>query len=145
MKALEFKTEIAAPATEVYKVLMDFESYPSWNPFIVNLNGTPTVGNKLEASIRMGERPPQSFKVTVLKNEPNREFRWIGYVVAGFLYRGEHYFSIEDTDAGCIFTHGENFYGLLEPLITMLYEKDFEPTYRSLNQALKHRVEGREK
>lgn len=33
------KVEIAAPPTAVWAILMDFERYPDWNPFIIKISG----------------------------------------------------------------------------------------------------------
>lgn len=141
MKSYEVKTEIAAPAAEVYKVLMDFNNYPIWNPFIVKMSGTPTVGETIHPSVKIGDRPASKFSAVVVKNEPNRELRWVGTILGAFIYRGEHFFKIEDTDGGCILTHGEVFTGLMEPIVTKMLGKDMEASYELLNVALKHRAQ----
>lgn len=141
MSSVQVKTEIAATPAEVYNVLMDFASYPDWNPMVVSITGQPKEGQHIQTMVKVGDRAPQKFRPVVLKNEPNREFRWVGALFTTLLYRGEHYFIIEETPAGCTFVHGEIFSGFLEPLITMMLKDDLEPTFRSFNLALKRRVE----
>jgi hypothetical protein len=38
---MQIKTEIpiGAPASAVWSILMDFERYPEWNPFIKKISG----------------------------------------------------------------------------------------------------------
>lgn len=143
MSSVEVKTEIAAAASAVYEALMDFPSYKDWNPMVVDISGTPTVGEKIEAHIKIGTRAPSTFKPIILVNEPNKELRWVGKLLASFVYRGEHYFLIEETQAGCVFTHGEKWSGVFEPLITkMLGKETIEASFKGFNDALKQRVEG---
>lgn len=112
---------------------------------IQQISGTPEVGQHIQADIKIGDRAPTTFKTRVLANETNKEFRWVGCLLAEFLYRGEHYFMIEETQAGCVFVHGENWSGLLEPLITRMFGKDtLERTYRGFNDGLKARVEAQQ-
>ena len=39
MKELRREVEIAAPAERVWSVLVDFDAYPDWNPFIRSIQG----------------------------------------------------------------------------------------------------------
>src|SRR5207245_600607 len=58
MLELRTETEIDAPVERVWQVLMDFDSYPRWNPFIRSIRGTPEVGSRLEVEIgASGTRP----------------------------------------------------------------------------------------
>lgn len=141
---VEVKTEIAAPASAVYETLMDFPSYKEWNPMVVEASGESRVGEKIEVLVKIGTRAPSKFVPTVLVNEENKEFRWVGVLLTAFVYRGEHYFLIEDTPAGCVFTHGEKWTGIFEPLITALLGKEeIEASFKGFNEALKEHVEPR--
>ena len=44
------KIEIAAPPTAVWAILMDFDRYPEWNPFIVKISGDRT-GSSIDPQI----------------------------------------------------------------------------------------------
>ena len=41
----EIKTEIAinAPIDKIWNTLLDFKSYPNWNPFIIKVMGSNTL------------------------------------------------------------------------------------------------------
>lgn len=139
---VEVTTAIAAPPAVVYEALMDFASYPSWNPMVISLSGTPTVGSQLEAQIKVGSRAPMTFKPTVVAHTPQKEFRWVGMLFAAWIYRGEHYFIVEEAEEGTRFIHGENFSGVLEPILNGMMGDDLPKAFEAFNLALKERVEG---
>lgn len=138
---VEISTAISAPPSVVYSILMDFNSYPSWNPLVVKLEGTAEVGATLEAQIKLGEQAPSVFKPKVLKNEANREFRWVGAVLFEWIFRGEHYFVVEETADGCQLVHGELFSGLLVGLMQKMYEGDVKKSFGAFNEAIKKKAE----
>lgn len=143
MSNIEVRTEISAPAPAVYRQLMDFESYPSWNPTVIEIKGVPDVGSRIEARIKLGTRDPVALKPTVVKNDVNKEFRWVGVLFFGWLFQGEHFFIIEEKEGGrCDFVHGEEFSGVCEPLITWMLGENTATGFERFNAALKRRVEG---
>lgn len=142
MASIEVKTNINAPPSAVYQVLMDFSAYKEWNPMVVQISGTPSVGETIEADVKIGTRAPMAFKPTILVNDINKELRWVGVFLAALVCRGEHYFSIEETETGCVFTHGEDWSGILGPFVTRILGKEtLEASYKGMNDALKARVE----
>ena len=48
MRVLETEIHITASPERVWSVLMDFDRYPDWNPFIRRARGRVEVGEKLE-------------------------------------------------------------------------------------------------
>lgn len=142
MSNVEVRTEITAPASAVYRQLMDFESYSSWNPMVIEIKGMPDVGSKIEVRIKLEGRDPTTLKPTVVKNDVDKEFRWVGALFFEWLFRGEHYFIIEENEGGrCAFVHGENFSGICEPLITIMLGQSTAIGFEAFNAALKRRVE----
>jgi hypothetical protein len=57
---------------------------------------------------------------------------------------GRHYSILEGRDGGRLtyFRHGEDFSGILVPLVWALIKADLGPSYAGFNEDLKHRVEG---
>jgi uncharacterized protein YndB with AHSA1/START domain len=49
---LRAEIEIDAESGRVWAVLMDFDAYPEWNPFITSIQGERTVGAKLRARLQ---------------------------------------------------------------------------------------------
>jgi hypothetical protein len=141
MKELRKEIAIAAPPERVWEVLTDFESYPSWNPFIQSIAGRPAEGEKLEARIAPPGGRAMRFRPTVLKAEPPRELRWLGHFVFGGIFDGEHIFQIEPSgDGGSRFVQRERFGGVLVPLFGAMLGKT-EQGFVAMNEALKQRAE----
>ena len=46
-KELVSSIDIAAPAERVWEVLIDFDAFPTWHPFITSAEGTVQVGGRL--------------------------------------------------------------------------------------------------
>ena len=95
MKELHAEIEIDAPAERVWGLLTDFASYPQWNPFIRQISGKPTRGERLQARIEPPGGQGMTFKPKVLKAEANRELRWLGHLLVPGLFDGEHSFTIQ--------------------------------------------------
>ncbi len=137
---LRTEIEIAAPAATVWDVLTDFAAYHEWNPFITTLSGPLQVGERLTVVVSPPEISEFRLRPRVLVCDENRELRWLGSWGAEFLFRGEHFFRLVETDSGTRFVHGEDFEGMLVKLMS----KQLTHTARGfvfMNQALKRRVE----
>src|SRR5689334_5094327 len=96
-KRIESSIEIHAPAESVWQVLVDFPSYPSWNPFIKSVVGQAAPGNRLTIRIQVPGGMAMTFRPRVLVANPARELRWIGRLLLPGLFDGEHLFLIERT------------------------------------------------
>jgi hypothetical protein len=132
--------DIDAPASLVWRTLIDFAAYPEWNPFIRRINGKLEVGARLEVTIQPPDRKPMTFRPVVQRVEPERELRWLGRVLVPGLFDGEHAFVIEERPGGCRLRHEEAFRGLLVPLFGGMLA-DTERGFATLNAALKRRAE----
>ncbi|SJZ92490.1 hypothetical protein SAMN02745126_02892 [Enhydrobacter aerosaccus] len=122
--------------------LIDFATYPDWNPFICRLSGEASVGARLAVTVQPPGRRAVTFKPTVLAATPGRELRWLGRTVLPGLLDGEHGFVLEPKAGGCRLRQQETFSGLLVPLLSDLLA-DTERGFIDMNQALKHRIENR--
>jgi len=54
MKELRTEIEIQASPEKVWQILMDFDKWPEWNPFIHTVVGKPETGEKVDIT---SERP----------------------------------------------------------------------------------------
>ena len=142
MKELRTEIEIQASDKRVWQLLIDFASFPQWNPFIRQAKGEAKVGARLQVHIQPSGASSMTFKPTVLKVEPNRELRWLGRLLMPGLFDGEHTFTIESLEANRIrFTQREVFTGLLVPLFSRNLDTDTRRGFEEMNQALKSRAE----
>jgi hypothetical protein len=142
MKQLHTEIEIDAPAERVWGVLTDFASYPQWNPFIRQISGEPSTGERLEVRLE----PPESRGITlrprVLSAEPHHQLRWLGHLLVPGLFDGEHSFIIQPLQENRVrFVQREAFRGLLVPLFARSLDKNTRRGFEKMNRALKERAE----
>ena len=142
MQELRTDIEINAPAERVWQVLTDFPSLPEWNPFMRSAEGNIAEGPRLKIRLQPPGGMGMTIKLTVLKAEPNRELRWRGHLLMSGLFDGEHFFTIESVGEGRVrFVQGEDFRGVLVPLMWPMLRKSTRRGFEEMNQALKARAE----
>lgn len=141
MKELRTEIEIDAPAERVWEVLMDFDSYPAWNPFITSLSGEARPGAKLTARLEPPDGRGMTFRPAVVRVEPSVEFRWLGHFLVPRVFDGEHIFELHPSDDGTRFVQREEFSGLLVALMLRWIGGNTRRGFEQMNQALKERVE----
>ena len=139
---IETSIEIDAPAALVWSVLLDFDAYFEWNPFVLGIQGLAVPGERLHVSIRPPGCRSMTFKPRVLNVVDGRELRWLGRFLLPGLFDGEHCFRLEPIGASRVrFVHGEAFSGLLvEHAEGSLLESTREG-FDEMNRALKRRCE----
>lgn len=137
---IEFSTEINAPASVVYKVLLDFEKFPEWTS-IMTISGEPKVGSELQVAVYMEDGHALHFKTNVTKVEENKVLRWYADLLLPLIFNGNHYFILEEKEDRCLLTHGEKLHGLLEPIVDTVLRPRVAPCYKGFNEDLKKRAE----
>ncbi|MDN5204557.1 SRPBCC domain-containing protein [Fulvivirgaceae bacterium BMA10] len=142
MKSIDTNILIHSTPDIVWGVLMDFNSYPEWNPFITSIEGEARKGATLKNTIRVNDKSAQVFKPTILELKPKKEFRWLGHLFVRGLFDGEHYFLIEQVGKTSVrLTHGEKFSGLLAGTLMKIIGENTKNGFEAMNKALKKRVE----
>jgi hypothetical protein len=143
LRRISTSIDIAAPASSVWAVLMNFAAYADWNPFIRRIAGSTSPGSKLQVTVQPEGGSAMSFAPEVLVCMPERELRWRGKVLVNGVFDGEHSLRLtKSTASSCSFFHEETFSGVLVPLImrgAML--AGTEAGFKAMNRALKTRVE----
>lgn len=136
----ETETTIDAPPDAVWKHLTDFERHDEWSEHF-KLRGRPVVGEPGRVEFRLFGRAAGS-AVVIEQVEQGRELRWHGGPKG--LVTGSHYFILQPLDAGqrTRLRHGEDFSGLLAPLVWAFLKAQLGPSYAGFNKDLKQRVEG---
>jgi len=140
---LELRTEIEidAPAERVWAVLLDFERFSDWNPFIRSIRGQALVGSRLDVLLGASGTRPMRFRPTVKAVVPNRELRWLGRVGLPRLFDGEHIFQIEALGPmRSRFVQRERFRRLFVPLLARSLNRDARRGFEEMNRALRERV-----
>jgi len=142
MKELKTSIEINASPEEIWRILLEFENYPEWNPFIKGIEGTPEIGAKLKVKIHPPGQSEKTFKPILLNVEQNRELCWIGHLFFPGIFDAEHAFIIESvSESKIIFHHQEKFSGILVPVFWKSLYQHTRAGFIEMNQALKKKVE----
>ncbi len=141
-KELITEIKIKANPAQVWAVLTDFSSYPTWNPFIKSLTGDVTVGNTIMARLEPPKASGMTFKPKVLEFEANKKFVWLGHLFIKGLFDGEHSFElIDNLDGTTTFIQSEKFEGVLLPLFKKMLDVNTKEGFELMNKALQARVE----
>ena len=141
MKNIQTEIVIHADLTKVWDVLMNFDSYPKWNPFITSISGEPKLGKRLTVTINPPGGKGMTFKPNILTLESNKEFRWKGKLGISGIFDGEHYFILEFLEKDKTkFIHGEKFSGLLVPLLGKMLDKT-QKGFQLMNESIKNECE----
>jgi len=144
MHHVRTQIDIEAPAGRVWSLLVDFPSYPRWNPFIRSIEGSVEVGQVLQVFIQPPGKRGMRFRPTVLAVQPNRELRWKGKLLVAGLFDGEHYFELEPKPGGgLILRQCEVFSGILVPLLRRSLDGATRQGFVAMNEALKREAEKR--
>jgi hypothetical protein len=141
MKNIQTEILILADIAKVWDVLMNFDNYPKWNPFITSISGERKLGSRLTVSINPPGGKGMTFKPTILTLQANKEFRWKGKLGITGIFDGEHYFILEVLENDKTkFIHGEKFSGLLVPFVGKMLDKT-QKGFQLMNESIKKECE----
>jgi hypothetical protein len=141
-KKIDAWVDIDAKPEEIWKVLLDFESWKEWNPFIPMVEGDLKVGEVLRIEVTPPDMNPMIFKPEVFEVKPNEKILWGGSFLK-VLYHGDHAFLLEPISEGKTrFRQIERFIGPVVLFMGSMIKKT-EMGYNQMNLALKKEVESR--
>jgi len=142
MKEIYSQIEINAPPNQIWELLLDFDSYPEWNPYIRNATGTPVIGKRIEILTQPAGSRKLVFHPIILRLEANNELSWRGSPLPRFLFSGEHIFLLQAKSPEITnFIQREIFTGLLIPFLQGTLDKRTLVGFQAMNEALKIRAE----
>lgn len=144
MKELTTTIEIDGSPEAVWTVLMDFDAYSEWNPFILEISGDAAIDAQLNVRLQNPGGKAMTFTPTVTSAESPRRFSWLGKLGFKGVFDGHHRFDIESSGNGtAVFTQSEEFSGVLVPILWRMVNSKTRAGFESMNAALKERVEAR--
>jgi hypothetical protein len=141
MRTLDTEVHVEAAPETVWRILTDFDAFPEWNPFIVEIEGKAVEGERLTVRLQPPGSRGMTFRPRVLRVEENRELRWLGHLVLPGVFDGEHIFQIEPGNAGVRFVQREQLAGILVPFLWRGLDTKTRAGFDAMNQALKTRAE----
>jgi hypothetical protein len=133
---------VNAPAEKTWAILTDLSSYPSWNPYVVEVEGSLAVGKKLKIDEQVdGKRHTRTVRVTCL-DVSTHELRWEGSLVPAMLLKWDEGFLVEAVDASHSRVAMVNSHqGLLAKMYRKYNQNRDLKAFREFGAALKKRAE----
>jgi len=141
MRRIETSVEIHAPLDLVWAVLVDFERYSEWNPFIVDASGDLIPGDPLALTIKPEGGRAMNIAPRLLTLDVERELRWRGKILLPGVFAGEHVFRLSEKPGLVRLDHFEIFTGILVPVLWRILERPTRGGFEAMNRALKNRAE----
>ncbi|MEM9297982.1 MAG: SRPBCC domain-containing protein [Bacteroidota bacterium] len=142
MKELRTEVDINAPASKIWSILMDFDRYPEWNPFIISIRGKAHLRERLDVTVQPTGSKPMRFQPKVTLFKKDHQFGWMGNLLVVGLFDGHHIFEIhQKEEGGCTFVHREQFSGLLVPLFWKKLDTQTRAGFEAMNSVLKELAE----
>lgn len=143
-RIIKTRLAIEAPPEAIWRELMDFPSYPHWNPFLRSVRGEPIPGTRLSVRLCPPSSKPIPLQVEVLRVVPHQEFRWIGRWLFPGLVDLEHRIFLEAQPPEITILHyRQTLRGLFAPCIWRFQRQNARGGMEAMNEALKQRVEAR--
>ena len=145
MFTLTEETEVPAPAERVWGLLVDFASYPDWNPYLLSLETSCEPGSRIVLRlVQPNWKRPITVRPLLTDYEPrSREIRWQTKVLSSLIFGADHVIRVETlVGGGCRIVQSERFSGLFCSLLPSSARRATRLSFRLMNIALKRRAEG---
>lgn len=142
MKTIETQIKANSTPEKIWKILINFEEYELWNPFMIKVVGEAKLGSKIMVKIQTVRGKQRTYYPTITRLEINKELRWKGKSFLPGIFDGERIFIIEkSTDNKVSFIHKEIFTGLGVKLVGDKLDEDLRESFDKMNIALKTKAE----
>ena len=143
MKHLHTEIQIEADPAEVWAVLMDFDRYPDWNPFLVDVRGDAQPGERLRVTLSPPGGRRITMRPTVTELVPGRVLEWWGHLGVRGIFDGRHRFELSASSTGTRFVQQETFTGLLVPFLSKSLDGATAAGFTLMNEGLRTRAAAR--
>jgi hypothetical protein len=127
---------------KIWNILINFEEYELWNPFMTKVVGDAKLGSKIMVKIQTVRGKERTYYPIITKFEIDKELRWKGKSFMPGIFDGERIFIIEkSTNNQVSFLHKEIFTGLGVKFVGDKLGKDLKESFDKMNISLKSRAE----
>jgi hypothetical protein len=134
---IEHRLGVAAPAPVVWQVVSDLERWPDWNPLYLKAEGALRIGTQLTLTQALEGRPTVLIQPTIVDWVPDAQILWRLSQNRGFIQRLRYIEIDKLTDEACIFSNGEDWSGLLTPLIPADLKKALRAGFTAFGEAVR--------
>jgi hypothetical protein len=127
---------------KIWNILINFEEYELWNPFMTKVVGDAKLGSKIMVKIQTVRGKERTYYPIITRFEIDKELRWKGKSFMPGIFDGERIFIIEkSTNNQVSFLHKEIFTGLGVKFVGDKLGKDLKESFDKMNISLKSRAE----
>ena len=141
MRELRTEVKIKASIERVWEVLVDFGNWNEWNPTVKEINGESSIGSKLMITMIGEDCKEMTYQSVVLQLIPPKIFRWRAKMLAGFIFKNDRVFELEEKEGQTILVHKEEYSGLMVPISWNKISQFALPVLEKMNEALKNKIE----
>ena len=142
MKTIETQILVNSTPEKIWNILINFEEYELWNPFMTKVVGDAKLGSKIMVKIQTVRGKERTYYPIITKFEIDKELRWKGKSFMPGIFDGERIFIIEkSTNNQVSFLHKEIFTGLGVKFVGDKLGKDLKESFDKMNISLKSRAE----
>lgn len=132
---------IAAPVDHVWRVLVDFERYPEWNPFTHGVEVERVLGGRVTLHVKLG-RLNLTMRERLTRWDEGRAVAWGVRWGRGLALECDRVQELEPIDeTSTRYRCHEAFDGLLAPLVYRLYRGPMQVGFDAAAGALEARAE----
>lgn len=134
--------KINAPSNYVWRILIDFQRYPEWNPFTTSAKGHLSLGEPLELQVVMPKRGDRAQTEIITTIDAPNQLAW--GMTLGFKpilsARREQTLTTIDPQC-CTYETSDAFCGLLSGLVYALFYDDVYNGFNNVAYALRDHAE----
>ena len=139
---IEQTVPVAAPASVVWRVIVDLERYPEWNPFVIACRSTLAPGAPIEMRVRGLAPWTLAQRESILCHEPGRRLCYgLRGAFLGGIWSERCHAVAERGPAHAEYASSFSLRGPLAPLVKALLGGRLEQGFRSMTGALVRRAE----
>ncbi len=135
-KSVHHEIIINADPEKVWKILIEMDEYPNWNPVMELIEGAVQEGNKMKYKFTQDENTTSEIGATVLQIVPNKLLNQKGGIPLVLTFN--HKYLLESSGNSTKVIIHEDYRGIG---VNFWNPRPVEEAYTRLNVALKNRVE----
>ena len=133
---VEHRMEVDASPETIWRLLTDFDSYPSWNRYSRNITGEFGLGERIVVEANLGGRT-QLVENHIVSIKPAAELCWQSADWFAALSRGLRCRWLVEQDSGkTLLIHHEIMSGPLAWLIKLLFFEKIQNGLRTVNESV---------
>jgi hypothetical protein len=141
----EVKVQVDAPPEYLWKVLIDFEKYPEWNPFITKIDGEAKIGSSITLHVKLNPNLEsiRFSKEMIVSLKENQHLSYDSHFMSSSLFNAVRWQTIRPTDDGkqSIYHSHQKISGIASWPICRAFGDSICDGFQESSLALKKRVE----